>query len=72
MFLQVYIKMAQSKTKLQLLGEKAIQGDPQALEYLRLEEVEVLSENSATITWETLCANYDYLAHVLTVATQLG
>jgi len=51
------------------MAEKAIQGDPQTLEYLQLEEVEVLSENSATITWEMLCANYHSLAHVLIVAT---
>ena len=67
----VFIKMAKPKTKLQLLAEKAIQGDEQALEYLQIEEINVVSNMSSSISWQTLCANYNYLAHMLVVATKL-
>ena len=68
----VFIKIAKPKTKLQLLAEKAIQGDEQALEYLQLEEINVVGNMSSSISWQTLCANYNYLAHMLVVATKLG
>ena len=64
--------MAKPKTKLQLLAEKAIQGDEQALEYLQFEETNVVSKMSSAISWQSLCANYNYLAHMHVVATKLG
>ena len=64
--------MAKPKTKLQLLAEKAIQGDEQALEYLQFEETNVVSKRSSAISWQSLCANYSYLAHMHVVATKLG
>ena len=64
--------MAKPKTKLQLLAEKAIQGDEQALEYLQFEETNVVRKMSSAISWQSLCANYSYLAHMHVVATKLG
>lgn len=64
--------MANPKTKLQLLAEKAIQGDEQALEYLQLEEMNVISDKASSISWQSLCANYNYFAHLLVVSTKLG
>ena len=64
--------MANPKTKLQLLAEKAIQGDEQALEYLQLEEMNVISDKASFISWQSLCANYNYFAHLLVVLTKLG
>lgn len=64
--------MATPKTKLQLLAEKAMQGDEQALEYLQLEEMNVISDKAPSISWQSLCANDNYFAHLLVVSTKLG
>ena len=64
--------MANPKTKLQLLAEKAMQGDEQALKYLQLEEMNVISDKASSISWQSLCANDNYFAHLLVVSTKLG
>ena len=70
MSLEVLVKMEQ--TKLQIMAERAINGDEEALEYLDLEEVSVIGSDPRPITWDVLCANYYYCAHVLIVATKLN
>ena len=59
------------KTKLQIMAQRAIDGDQEALDYLDLEESDVKWTTASTLTWETLCGNYNYCAHVLVVATHL-
>ena len=59
------------KTKLQIMAQRAIDGDEEALVYLDLEESDVKWTTASTLTWETLCGNYNYCAHVLVVATHL-
>lgn len=70
MSLQVLVKM--EPTKLQILAEKAMDGDEEALAYLQFEDVNVVGLDSRPITWEGLCGNYNYCAHVLIVATKLN
>ena len=53
------------------MAQPAVEGDEEALEYLSLQESEVNWTTASTLMWETLCANYNYCAHVLVVATQL-
>ena len=50
-------------TKLQIMAEKAINGD---------EEMNVTSDEPLTLTWENLCADYNYCAHIFLVSTRLG
>ena len=57
--------------KLQIMAQRAVEGDEEALEYLSLQESEVNWTTASTLTWETLCANYNYCTHVLVVATHL-
>ena len=59
------------KTKLQIMAQRAVEGDEEALDYLSLQESQVNWTTASTLMWETLCANYNYCAHVLVVATQL-
>ena len=59
------------KTKLQIMAQRAIDGNQEALDYLDLEESDVKWTTASTLTWETLCGNYNYCAHVLVVATHL-
>lgn len=59
------------KTKLQIMAQRAIDGDQEALDYLDLEESDVKWTTASTLTWDTLCGNYNYCAHVLVVATHL-
>ena len=59
------------KTKLQIMAQRAVEGDEQALDYLSLQESVVNWTTASTLTWETVCANYNYCAHVIVVATQL-
>ena len=47
-------------------------GDEEALAYLDLEDVNVVGSDPRPITWDVLCANYSYCAHVLVVATKLN
>ena len=70
MSLQVLVKMEQ--TKLQIMAQKAMDGDEKALEYLLFEEVDVVGLDTRPITWETLCGNYSYCAHILIVAAKLN
>ena len=70
MSLQVLVKMEQ--TKLQIMAQKAMDGDLKALEYLLFEEVDVVGLDTRPITWETLCGNYSYCAHILIVAAKLN
>lgn len=53
------------------MAQRAVEGDEEALQYLSLEESDVKWTTASTLTWETLCANYNYCAHVLVVATHL-
>ena len=53
------------------MAQPAVEGDEEALEYLSLQESEVNWTTASTLTWETLCANYNYCAHVLVVASHL-
>ena len=55
--------MDSKKTKLQIMAEKAINGD---------EEMNVTSDEPLTLTWENLCADYNYCAHIFLVSTKLG
>ena len=48
-----------------------VEGDEEALAYLSLEESDAKWSTATTLTWETLCANYNFYAHVLVVASQL-
>lgn len=57
MSLQVLVKM--EPTKLQILAEKAKDGDEEALAYLQFEDVNVVGSDSRPITWEALCGNYN-------------
>ena len=60
-------------TKLQVMPERAIRGDQEALDYLQLESIDVLpSDRPSNITWQKLCADYAYVAHVFVVAVQLN
>ena len=61
-----------SKTKLQIMAQRAIEGDQEALDYLKLDESTVKKTTASTLTWETLCANYNFCAHVLVVDSQLN
>ena len=49
-----------------------MQGDEQALEYLQLEQMNVISDKASSISWQSLCANDNYFAHLLVVSTKLG
>ena len=60
------------KTKLQIMAQRAIEGDKEALDYLCLEKSTVTWQTATTLTWETLCSNYNFCAHVLVVASQLN
>ena len=60
------------RTKLQVMAERAINGDEEALQYLDLGEIDVIGSDPRPITWEVLCANYHYCAHVYIVATKLN
>ena len=60
-----------SRTKLQIMAQRAVEGDEEALAYLSLEESDVTWSTSTNLTWDTLCANYNFCAHVLVVASQL-
>ena len=53
------------------MAQRAIDGDQEALDYLDLEESDVKWTTASTLTWDTLCGNYNYCAHVLVVATHL-
>ena len=53
------------------MAQRAVEGDEQALDYLSLQESVINWTTASTLTWETVCANYNYCAHVLVVATQL-
>ena len=55
-----------------MMAERAINGDEEVLEYLQFEEMNFVGSDFRTVTWETLCANYHYCAHVLVVATILN
>ena len=46
--LQVLVKV--EKRKLQIMAEKAINGDEKALEYLQLEEIDVVGSTTGAIT----------------------
>ena len=70
MSLQVLVKMA--KTKLQIMAERAIDDDEEALEYLQLEEIDVIGSKPTVLTWDKLCCDYNYVVHVFVVATKLG
>lgn len=71
MSLQVLVKMR--LTKLQVMAERAIRGDQEALDYLQLEPIDVVpSAKPLNITWQKLCADYSYVAHVFVVAVQLN
>lgn len=48
MSLQVLVKMA--KTKLQIMAERAIDDDEEALEYLQLEEIDVIGSKPTVLT----------------------
>ena len=60
------------KTKLQILAEQAIDRNQEALEYLQLTETTLVGSKNNAVTWETLCSNYNYCAHVYIVAAKLG
>ena len=68
--LQVRDKM--EKTKLQIMAERAINGDEEALAYLDLEEKNIVGKKPAVLTWHKLCADYNYVAHVYVVASKLN
>lgn len=60
-------------TKLQVMAERAITGNQEAVDYLQLESIDVLpSDRPLNITWSKLCADYAYVAHVFVVAVQLN
>ena len=52
MSLQDLIKV--EKTKLQIVAERAINGDEEVLEYLQFDEMNVVGSDFRTVTWEML------------------
>ena len=52
MSLQDLIKV--EKTKLQIMAERAINGDEEVLEYLQFDEMNVVGSDFRTVTWEML------------------
>ena len=60
------------KTKLQLMAERAIAGDQEALDYLELQQSTVEWSYTSAPSWETLCCNYNFCAHIFVVATKLN
>ena len=42
------------KTKLQIMAERAINGDQEVLEYLQFDEMNVVGSDFRTVTWEML------------------
>lgn len=61
-----------AKTKIQVLAERAIHGDQEALKYLQLEETTMVGSEKKAITWKTICTDYHYCALVFIVAVKLG
>ena len=58
--------------KLQILAERAIDGDQDTLGYLQLDETTVVGSENEAVTWETICSHYHYCAHVFIVAVKLA
>lgn len=55
----------------EILAERAIDGEQEALEYLQHQETALIGSKNKVVTCETICSNYN-CAYVYIVAAKLG